>query len=288
MTFFATLLQLPDLHSIPCQNRNQHTISFGIVTDVGGGRHAGDHLYFLAGFVRGHGGVGPARHQNPRADYVDAVESAGALGDDLGRFVPRLPREHRFGGPVRYDDEPLAHGVYRDPVRPAQTVTPCRHRHLAVGTDAEYAVGPGMQHVAQVVEPDSGIGDVDRAGRGDRDVVQEDGARAVEPDAVQRDSCPRIERADPVDVRHPQRVAEQRQALRRVEGYTRTAALDELEVLDRPVGPHAADEAVVVLRRRGAVDVRDKVDVLCRVVQHRFRGGETRYRQYPRGARSSG
>src|SRR2546429_7440443 len=46
------------------------------------------------------------------------------------------------------------------------------------------------------------------------------------------------------------------------------AACDELEVLDRPVWPHTADEPVVVLRRGTAVDVGDEVDVLRRVMQH--------------------
>src|SRR2546427_8026630 len=41
------------------------------------------------------------------------------------------------------------------------------------------------------------------------------------------------------------------------------------------VRPHAADEAVVVLRRGAAVDVRDEIDVLRRVVQHRFRREES-------------
>src|SRR5205823_10508294 len=56
--------------------------------------------------------------------------------------------------------------------------------------------------------------------------------------------------------------------------HTAVAALDELEILDGTVRPHAADESVVVLRRGTAVDVRDEVDVLRRVVQHGFRREE--------------
>src|SRR5207247_11226912 len=46
------------------------------------------------------------------------------------------------------------------------------------------------------------------------------------------------------------------------------SACYELDVLDRPVRPHTADEPVVVLRRGTAVDVGDEVDVLRRVMQH--------------------
>src|SRR2546427_6529149 len=54
------------------------------------------------------------------------------------------------------------------------------------------------------------------------------------------------------------------------------------------VRPHAADEAVVVLRRGAAVDVRDEIDVLRRVVQHRFRREESRDGGDLRGRRRRG
>src|SRR6266487_2723197 len=74
-----------------------------------------------------------------------------------------------------------------------------------------------------------------------------------------------------------------RQALRPIQRDACPPALDELEVLDRAVGPHTTDEAVVVFRRWRPVDVRDEVDVLRRVVQDRFRRGKAGYRQRPGG-----
>src|SRR5207245_4860119 len=61
--------------------------------------------------------------------------------------------------------------------------------------------------------------------------------------------------------------------------------LDELEILDRPVRLDAADEAVVVLRRRVAVDVRNEINVLDRVVQPGLRREESLHDRDFRGAR---
>src|SRR5207249_11775501 len=95
------------------------SIALRVVADVRGTRHAGDHLHLLPALVRGHGGIGPARHQDPRAGDHDTVEPSSAPGDDLGGLVPRLPRKHRLGRPEGHDDEPLTDWVYGDPVRPA-------------------------------------------------------------------------------------------------------------------------------------------------------------------------
>src|SRR5206468_9061979 len=114
--------------------------------------------------------------------------------------------------------------------------------------------GPRVQRVAHVVEPNAGVGDVERAGLRDRDVVQEYRAQAGQAYAVPRGAGPRVERPDHIDVRDPQRVPPECQPLRGVEGHTAVAALDELEVFDGAVRPHAADESVVVLRRGTAVD----------------------------------
>src|SRR5439155_21311508 len=71
----------------------------------------------------------------------------------------------------------------------------------------------------------------------------------------------------------------QRQAFRGGQGNPGPPTFDELEILDRAVRLHAADEAVVVFRRRAAGDVRGERDVLHGVVQHGFRREERLHRQ---------
>src|SRR5438876_9366179 len=98
-------MQLPDLNPMPRKNRNQHPMPFCVVPDIGWARHAGDHLHFLPGLVRGDSGVSPARHQYPYARDLDAVESASAPVEDLGEFASWLSCDHRFSGTERNDAE---------------------------------------------------------------------------------------------------------------------------------------------------------------------------------------
>src|SRR5216117_3260565 len=81
-------------HPVPREDGNQHAVALRVVADVGRTRHAGDQLYFLAGFVARYGRITPARDEDPAADDLDAVEPARALGDHTRRLVPQLPREH--------------------------------------------------------------------------------------------------------------------------------------------------------------------------------------------------
>ena len=151
-----------------------------------------------------------------------------------------------------------------------------------------------MQHVADVVEPDSRVGDVQGAGRRDDEVVQEHRAQLAQAHAVDRRASLRVERSHRVDVGHPQRVSRERHALGRVEDRSRASPLDELQVLDRSIRLDPADETVVVLGQRAAIDVGDEVDVLRGVVQHGFRreesgdGEDLRRRRWRRGGRRRG
>src|SRR3989454_2753770 len=123
----VALRQLPDLDAVRGEHGNEHAVSLPVVPDVGRARNARDELYLLTGLVARHGGITPARDEDLAADDHDAVEPARSLGDHSRRLVLRLPREHRSS--TEFDDhEALAHGVERDPVRPAQRVPPHRHR----------------------------------------------------------------------------------------------------------------------------------------------------------------
>src|SRR6266550_8569742 len=47
----TVLWQLPDLHSVSREDRDQDAFALAVVPDVRGTRHAGDQLHFLAGLV---------------------------------------------------------------------------------------------------------------------------------------------------------------------------------------------------------------------------------------------
>src|SRR3989442_13934346 len=104
------LRQLPDLDPVPRENGDQEAVALRIVADVGRARHAGHQLHLLTGLIARHGRIIPARHENPPTRDHDAVEPSRALGDDAGRLVLRLPREHRLAAEL-HDHEALAHGV---------------------------------------------------------------------------------------------------------------------------------------------------------------------------------
>src|SRR5207245_4395977 len=87
--------QLPDLHSVSREDRDQYTLPLAVVSDVGRAGHAGNHLHFLSGLVARHGRVAPARDEHPTPGHLDAVEPTRALGDHARRLVARLPRQHR-------------------------------------------------------------------------------------------------------------------------------------------------------------------------------------------------
>ncbi len=70
-----------------------------------------------------------------------------------------------------------------------------------------------------------------------------------------------MELADGVDVRGVEGVADDGQALRRVQGDAFGAAIDPLQLEDFSGGGHPGDEAGLVFTERIAVDVRDNVDV---------------------------
>src|SRR2546430_17049707 len=53
--------QLPNLHAIPRQYRNQQAIPLRVVADIGGTRDAADQSHLLPRFVARHAGIGPAR-----------------------------------------------------------------------------------------------------------------------------------------------------------------------------------------------------------------------------------
>src|SRR3989442_4818107 len=71
------LRKLPDLHSVPCEDRDQDPFALGVVPDVRGTRHAGDHLHFLAGLVARDGRIAPARGEYPGAADLDPVDPPG-------------------------------------------------------------------------------------------------------------------------------------------------------------------------------------------------------------------
>src|SRR4029077_1220359 len=225
------LLQLPNLHAIPSEDRNQQAISFRVISEIGGTWHSGGVLRALGAVEPRDRRIGPARHDDLSPDHLDAIEPTGASGDYGGRAVARLPREDCLST-VLHDDEPPPHGVEGDAIGPAEGVTPHCDGDFAVRSDPENSIRPGVQDVSHVVEADAGVGDVDSSVRRDRNVIQENGAQAVEPHAVDRSTGARIECAQAVDVRHPQRVAEQSQTFGRVEGHTSPTTLDELEHLD--------------------------------------------------------
>src|SRR5438552_19051304 len=117
----TVLWQLPDLHSVSREDRDQNAFALAVIPDVRGTRHAGDQLHFLASLVARDGRIAPARGEYPGAADLDPVEPPRAFCDHARRLVPRLPRQNR-ASPELYDDEALADGVQRDPVRPAQRV----------------------------------------------------------------------------------------------------------------------------------------------------------------------
>src|SRR3989442_5725735 len=90
----ARSLQLPDLHSVSREDRDQYTLPLAVVSDVGRAGHAGNHLHFLSGLVALHGRVAPARDEHPTPGHLDAVEPPRALADPTRRVVARLLLHH--------------------------------------------------------------------------------------------------------------------------------------------------------------------------------------------------
>src|SRR2546425_12495736 len=79
------LLQLPDLHSVSREVRDQYTLPLAVVSDVGRAGHARNHLHFLSRLVARHGRVSPARDEHPTPRHLDAVRAATDLGDHARR-----------------------------------------------------------------------------------------------------------------------------------------------------------------------------------------------------------
>src|SRR6266516_2726845 len=114
----TVLWQLPDLHSVSREDRDQDTFALAVVPDARGTRHAGDQLHFLAGLVARDGRIAPARGEYPGAADLDPVEPPRAFCDHARRLVPRVPRQN-LAAPERSDVEVLSYGVQQHPVRPA-------------------------------------------------------------------------------------------------------------------------------------------------------------------------
>src|SRR5881392_201969 len=129
-------------------------------------------------------------------------------------------------GPFAITLGALSSGFHASTDRPPNSTITNR---LPTGSSAMPFGRPRMQHVADVVELDAGIGDVEGARLRDRDVVQKYGAQRRQAHAVARGSGPRVERAHDIDVGHPQRIPQQRQPFRRMERHAVVTALDELE-----------------------------------------------------------
>src|SRR6267142_1539481 len=106
-------LQLPNLHAIPGEDRNQQAVPLHVVTDIGGTRNPGDDLRALRAVEPGDRGVRPARHDDLPSDDLDAVEPTDASGDDRGCLVTWLPRHDCFAT-ERHDDEPPPDRVERN------------------------------------------------------------------------------------------------------------------------------------------------------------------------------
>src|SRR5207248_37478 len=104
-----------------------------------------------------------------RTDSKNYTPREGAASTTTMRRVLR----RRYGNcqiSIRF---PGSHGINSDTVGTTERVAADGLSHRAVGAHAEHPIRTRMQHVADVVEPDARIGDVERAAQADHDVVQE-------------------------------------------------------------------------------------------------------------------
>src|ERR1041385_1587223 len=70
--------QLPDLHPVPREDRDQHPPALAVEPDIRRTRHARDHLHFLSRFITRHRRITPARHQDPiTGDLESSVMPCG-------------------------------------------------------------------------------------------------------------------------------------------------------------------------------------------------------------------
>jgi len=114
------------------------------------------------------------------------------------------------------------------------------------------------------------IGHVQLAIGTDGNVIEKYRAERREVDCRERRAAVTIEAAQRVDVAHPERIAVNHHALRRMEGYAMQPSLRERRDVADVRGTNAADIAIVVLHRSKTVDVAHEVYVLIGVVPHRL------------------
>src|SRR5262245_11429356 len=143
-----------------------------VVADISWSWNPGDDFRPLRAVEPRDRRVRPARDDNLSPDHFDTVKPADASRDHAGRAVAGLPCHHGLAA-ILHDDEPPSHRVERDPVGPAESVTSNRDGHFAIWSDPEHAVRPWVEDVPHVIEPDTGVGEVDRAVGSDRDVIEE-------------------------------------------------------------------------------------------------------------------
>src|SRR2546427_7826691 len=81
------LPQLPNLHAISGEDRNQQAISFWVISEIGGTWHSGDDLRALRAVEPRDRGVRPARHDHFPPDHLHALQPTAAPGDDGGPAI---------------------------------------------------------------------------------------------------------------------------------------------------------------------------------------------------------
>jgi hypothetical protein len=140
-------------------------------------------------------------------------------------------------------------------------------RRCAASSDTKDLVGPGMREVALGPEDHAGIGHIDRAVVTYRCPVEELGPGVHVGNDL---TGTFVERAGHVDVRHPERIATDREPLGRIEGDALLPSLDELEVVGGAVRPEPADVAVVVPLSWIAIHVGHEPDIEIAIVAGRL------------------
>jgi hypothetical protein len=132
--------------------------------------------------------------------------------------------------------------------------------------------------VPRAVELHPGVGHVERAVLREGDVVEQERAERPQVHGRERIAGAPIEAPDRVDVRHPESIAHECHAARRVQADAVPPALDEPQRVQPAVGGEPADEAVAVLHRTD-MDVADEPDPLRRIPAGALRDGEPAHRR---------